>query len=308
MLPNPVLDFQQIDEADDNDVSRCFSAFVNRTWDLGRGKTFGTVVLSKENGHSIVFGYHHIIMDASGWAIFLRDLSSAYALRLPRNQVKGYIDYTLKYGLNQQDFQRQIDFWENELKGLSADPLPLLPVSSTRIRSANSIHETHHVHKELGTSDTAALKKICRSLRITPFHFHLAVLQSLLVAYLDVQDVCIGIADANRMDEEFADTMVFKFVSMLTIPLNADMRLYSGLFYEHASCKISRLERDANISDIAQRTSRKLNEVLDNAMPFDLILGRLNISRSSTHTPLFQVAMNYRLGDVWEVSVSTEMT
>ena len=68
------------------------------------------------------------------------------------------------------------------------------------------------------------------------------------------------------------------------------------------------IQTNASFSDIAQRTSRKMHAVIDNALPFDLILGQLNISRSSTHTPLFQVAMNYRLGDFWEVRMFTAIT
>ncbi|KAL6713051.1 hypothetical protein ACLMJK_009447 [Lecanora helva] len=280
VLSNPDLDFQHIDKANDNDVASYYSTFVNRVWDLERGKTFGAVVLTKGNGHTLIFGYHHIIMDSSAWAIFLHDLNAAYALQLPRSNVPGYIDYTAKYRSKQQDYQKSISFWENELSGTSTEPLPLLPVSSVRVRPANQSYETHHVHQQLGASNTAALKNICRSLRITPFHFHLAVLQCLLVKYLDVRDVCIGIADANRADAEFADTM--------------------GCFMNMLPAKFQ-MSNDASFSDVAQRTSRKMHAVLDNAIPFDLILEKLNISRSSTHTPIFQVAMNYRLGDFWEV-------
>ena len=208
VLSDPTLDFQHIDKANDNDVASCFSKFVNRVWDLERGKTFGAVVLTKENGHTLIFGYHHIIMDSSAWAIFLRDLSSAYALQLPQTNIPGYIDYTVKCGSRQQEFEKSITFWKNELGKTSTEALPLLPLSTERVRPAKQLHKTHHVHQLLEASNTAALKNICRRLRITPFHFHLAVLQSLLVKYLDVQDVCIGIADANRADTEFADTMV----------------------------------------------------------------------------------------------------
>ncbi|KAL7947132.1 hypothetical protein V8C42DRAFT_364340 [Trichoderma barbatum] len=53
---------------------------------------------------------------------------------------------------------------------------------------------------------------------------------------------------------------------------------------------------------IAQETRKSALQALENsAVPFDMILDKIKIGRSSGSTPLFQAVLNYRTGSIWEL-------
>lgn len=55
----------------------------------------------------------------------------------------------------------------------------------------------------------APVKALCRGAGVTPFHFYLTVFRALLAQLADnsgVQGVSIGIADAQRTEDDFAGT------------------------------------------------------------------------------------------------------
>ncbi|KAM0283368.1 hypothetical protein ACHAQH_002490 [Verticillium albo-atrum] len=59
------------------------------------------------------------------------------------------------------------------------------------------------------------------------------------------------------------------------------------------------IDSGRSFKDLLNRTSHSVLSAFDNSqVPFDLLLERLGIERSPVHTPLFQVAFNYRVGDI----------
>jgi hybrid polyketide synthase/nonribosomal peptide synthetase ACE1 len=71
-------------------------------------------------------------------------------------------------------------------------------------------YEQHTSPVKLDSGLAALITERCRSQKVSPFRFHLAVFKTLLFRFLGVNDLCIGITDANRKDAE--DTSVIGLI------------------------------------------------------------------------------------------------
>ena len=277
--------FKHIQTSDKGEIKNQYDAMKNHVWNLEQGQTFGATLITQDPYlHTIIFGYHHIIMDGLSWHLFLRDLHLAYRMMPLEPVTKEYMDFTsdqlrLIEGGN---LQAQIAFWENELLGMP-DHLPLLPFARVKSRMADESYDRHIVSTVISEGLAIKIKKACQALRATPFHFHLTVIQILLSKLLNVGDICIGVTDANRGDDDLANTIGF-FLNLLPLRFQVD----------HGD----------QFSKMVKQTSDKVFSALANSkVPFDLLLDRLSVPRSASHSPLFQVALNYRMGDVLQTEL-----
>ena len=282
VLTAPSYSFNHHHSLDEVDVKREFEKFQNTEWSLEQGQTFGAASISQSSSqHTIIFGYHHIVMDGVSWGLFLRDLNLAYRMMPLKALTKQYSDFAVQQirSIESGDFEDQVSFWEREHSQL-VPTLPLLPFSRIKGRYATDNYDGHTARKEIGDDLVAKIKGATQTLRVTPFHFHLTVIQVLLANLLDIDDLCIGITDANRADESFSDTVGF-FLNLLPLRF--------------------RVDKKSQFSDMVKQTSKTIYSTLSNSqVPFDLILDRLNVPRSSSHSPLFQIAVNYRMGDLMQ--------
>ena len=285
ILTVPSYSLSNFDSVDEVDIKREFEKLAHIEWSLEQGQTFKAALLSRSSTqHTIIFGYHHIVMDGVSWGIFLRDLNLAYRMMPLKALARQYSDFAVQQirSVESGNFEDQISFWEREHTP-RADTLPLLPFSRLKTRFAADNYDGHTAREEICNDLVAKIKRVTQTLRVTPFHYHLTVIQVLLAKLLDVEDLCIGITDANRGGEGFSDTVGF-FLNLLPLKF--------------------RVNKQSQFSDMAQRTSKKIYAALSKSqVPFDLILDRLNVPRSSSHSPLFQVAVNYRMGDMMQTQL-----
>ena len=277
--------------ADKSDLHKEMAQLESRVWNLEYGNTFGVAVLSQNaEEHEIVFGFHHIVMDATGWYVFVRDLDRAYQMRLlEKSAASSILEYSALQ-LEQEKssvFEEHLSFWQAEFETLP-ETLPLLPAfARVRTRPVDPTSQgSHHEMRELPTPQVMAIKETCQHLNISPFHLHLAVLQILLARHANTEDICLGIVDANRSDARFAQT-VGCFINMLPIRF-------------HVSTQ-------ATFANIAHAASRKaLAAFSHGAVPLEMILDKANAPRSLDSTPLFQVAVNYRTGSIDNMPLGDE--
>lgn len=285
VLTAPSHRLKHIQKKDAEDLKRELDDLARRVWNLEEGETFQATLLSTESGvDTIVFGYHHIVMDGVSWHLFLRDLNLAYQMTSLKPLLKQYADFSLEQNsaIARGDLDDQIEFWKREHAHLP-DVMPLLPFARVRARKVTDDYGSHTVVKEIGLKLAANIKRASQTLRVTPFHFQLAALQVLFSRLLDLEDLCIGVADANRGHQAYSDTIGF-FLNMLALRFS--------------------IKKDEPFSELVQRTSKKAFAALTNsAVPFDLVADSVDVLRSSAYSPLFQVAFNYRVGDMVEVAL-----
>ncbi|KAF4963991.1 hypothetical protein FSARC_8041 [Fusarium sarcochroum] len=283
ILASSSVQLKHIQVEDKEHVGEEMKRLATRSWHLEQGKTFELVLMSRNSQeHEFFFSYHHIMTDVVGLGIIIRDLNTAYQMKLLDSNIASYLDYSsTQFELQKSGaFDQQMSFWKSEFSAIP-ETLPLLPMARVSSRPENTGSECHHQYRELKPEQLQALKTTCQRLRTSQFHFHLALLQVLLAKYTGEEDICVGIVDANRSDPRFAQTVGY-FINMLPIRANVPQK--------------------ATFSELAKTASRKTLSILNEAaVPFDVLLDKLRVPRSSGSTPLFQVALNYRMGSIWQM-------
>ncbi|RYP52198.1 hypothetical protein DL768_002589 [Monosporascus sp. mg162] len=270
---------QEFSSSTDPDIELAISSAREHVFDLEKGETMRVQLLSwSATSHILVFSYHHIIMDGISWRVFLHDLDQAYSnsptLAMPLGDA---IDFAAEQHqkINDGKLAGELSFWRGQFTELP-DPLPLLPFSRSPTRQPLQAYEQATVQMHLPTSLTKKIRAASRASSVTPFHFHLTALQILLSQLSQVEDLCIGIADANRTEARFADKIGF-FLNLLPLRFNVDSA--------------------SSVKNLLQTTRTKVFAALEHSrLPFDLIPKAVEAPAATTYSPLFQVIMNYRLG------------
>ncbi|ENH70099.1 Lovastatin nonaketide synthase [Fusarium oxysporum f. sp. cubense race 1] len=250
----------------------------NHVWQLSDGDVLRVILVTYgPEEHSLIIAYHHIAMDGVSMHLFLRDLNAVYMGHKLNSSPKQYMDISVeeRRAVESGQMDDRISYW-TKLHSPSAGTLPLF--SFARVKSRPIPKTYHNVESliDIGSELSDQIKRASQFLRITPFYFYLAALQTLFNKLLGVEDICIGVTDANR-SESSLQTIGF-FLNLL--PLRFD------------------IQKDVKFSDLVMRTALHYRTAQANmGVPFDVILDKANVPRESTSTPLFQVAMNYRQGN-----------
>ncbi|KAF1846591.1 putative linear gramicidin synthase subunit D, partial [Cucurbitaria berberidis CBS 394.84] len=173
------------------------------------------------------------------------------------------------------NLKKNLAYWQREFEQISP-VLPLLPVSKVTSRQAISSYGSTYVERRLDPKLSAKMKATCQKFHVTMSHFYLATYRILLARLTGVDDICIGLADANRHDSKVISTV--------------------GLFLNSLPLHFTQ-QKDRSFGDVLRETRAKVYEGLSHAgVPFDELLQALRLSRSSSHSPLFQAFFDYHQG------------
>ncbi|KAL4965419.1 acetyl-CoA synthetase-like protein [Aspergillus stella-maris] len=218
-----------------------------------------------------------MVFDGFSAQVFVKDLAAALSgQHLPPLQYQ-YADFTRRQRAQVEGsaMTDDIAYWRNVFSTIP-EPTPLFEFSQVVNRRPLNEYTTHVVQKVLSTSTVTAWKETVRQAGTTPFHGHLAVVQLLLSRFLSLEEICIGITDANRTDSDFLDNIGF-FVNLLPLRFKVDkQKSFAGL-----------LQNTRDVTYQALQHSR---------VPFDVLLDSLAVPRSTTESPLFQILINYKMG------------
>ncbi|KAI1193519.1 putative PKS-NRPS protein [Nemania serpens] len=264
--------------ASSEEVTDAYKALQNHVYNLESGQTMRMQLLSlSPTSHFLLLGYHHINMDGLSFEVLFNDIQKAYEGAPFTPDVIQYPDFTVR---EQREYQTgawkpEMDFWKKEFASLP-EPLPLLPLSTKVTRPSTIEYGTTRVERRIPAQLSSVIKQVSRKFKGSVFAFYLALLKALVVRNVNVDQVCIGIADANRRRSEVIES-VGLYLNLVPLLVQNDPTQPFG----------------ESVSEM----QRKSQEALANArVPFDVLLNELGVARSSSHTPLFQVFLNYRQG------------
>lgn len=264
----------------ESDVDAEVQQLRRHVFDISTGKLMIVAVLSiTDDLHHIVIAHHHIAMDAQASIIFLSELTRTYAKEPLSNSPPQAIDVCSKMRAECEPdkMSDKLSYWMKIHKD-ALDPIPLFSFSRAGSRKPLYEYDVQTFDLKIDADTCSLIRRMSSQLRITPFHFYVASLHALLARCLNTtEDVNIGIVDSNR-----------------------------GLYAEEAQalgCVLNllplrlQLQQDERFESIAHRTRDTVLAALSNAgVPFEMLLDQLRVPRHSTHHPLFQVIINYRLG------------
>ena len=275
-IPVTIKDIHSVDE-----VHPEFVKLRRHFFDLQKGQVMKVVILQiSECVNILMVCYHHIIMDGVALHSFLLDLNRAYgspaALLRPTSQ---YLDFAKEHNeiIANGNMQDDLRYWKEIFRDNPA-PLPLLPFARVRSRLPTARCETVIGHAFVSKDIVSRIKEVSRQVQSTSVHFYSAALEVLLFQIQEgtTEDICLGIADANRLDNKYMDTIGF-FLNLLPV-----------------RTQINGQER---FDDLIKRMRKNIYGALAHSkVPFDILLEELKVPRSSSHSPLFQVLLNYTLG------------
>ncbi|KAK9772055.1 hypothetical protein SCAR479_11218 [Seiridium cardinale] len=261
------------------DIEAEFQRIHHYSFDLEAGETFIATLLSHSPvSHTLIFGYHHIIIDGVSWQLFLQDLGRYYrdpSLQLPKPaQTFDFVEKQRR-DIETGAYSDRLTFWKKMFPE-PPSPLPLFPFAKVGARRALDRYSMRDTMVPVDATLIESIKKASVASRITPFHFWLAGYQVLLQRLLDTSDLCIGVVDANRSDSSFSETIGFLLEIM---PLRF------------------RVSNEQRFADILKETRTKTYAALSKSgVPIEEIARACGVAADKTQTPFFQVIFNYRMG------------
>ncbi|KAL8400946.1 hypothetical protein RB594_001102 [Gaeumannomyces avenae] len=251
-------------------------------WDLESDNLITLTVLSLSNKvHYMVAGMHHILFDGYSFTVLFKELELAYtAKNLPPLPAES--QYRAFASRQRGDYEagkmaHSVEYYRSVLPAAEdLQPIALLPFAKTTARQALTRYGQHEATFQIEAELAAKVRQLARQSRSTSFHVYLVALEVLLFRLLpDADDVFIGIADANRSDKTFMDSMGF-FLNLLPL-------------------RFCRPQADAKLGSVIEQGRDAAYAALEHSrLPFDALLRELNVPRSSEHTPLFQVFLDYK--------------
>lgn len=279
--PRPAFEHRGI--KDDHEFARELDRQRKLVFGIEHGELVRVTILSLSSvEHYMIFLHHHIALDGISWFLFLNQLDQYYSGKALAPPVQQSIAMSAKQRVQVEGSQRDLAFWR-KMHDKPHNPLPLFSFSKVKTRQVLKRYETETVEMELETGLATRIKQSAAALGITAFTFYLAALAVFIKRCIQEDDFSIGIVDANRPDPEDSTTMGY-FLNML--PLRFNLRGH---------------ENDQESSERFDHLVQKCREMVHDSLlhasvPFDAILNNLSVSRSGSHHPLFQVALDYRQG------------
>ncbi|KAI1777001.1 hybrid PKS-NRPS PsoA [Hypoxylon cercidicola] len=281
VLSNPHIAVEQWAAEEGVDMQSAIDGVKDFRFDIENGAVMKVLIISHSpTRHSILFTHHHIALDGLSWKLFITDLAVAYSdgehsMRVapqPRQSIE-MAKKQLGIFTHDHNLQSDLTYWRAIYKTIP-QPLPLFPFSKTNnTRPASPKYNVHISNVKMSKDITRLVERAASKIDVTPMHFYLASFVTFLSRCLNVGDLAIGVVDANRREEADMGT-IGHFLNMLPVRMQ--------LSYSESFNTIARRARDAVVAAMAHSRA-----------PFDAVLGELELSRSSSHHPLFQVAINY---------------
>ncbi|KAJ9137155.1 AMP-binding enzyme family protein [Pleurostoma richardsiae] len=279
VLPETRLRVEMHKIAGEDEAAARTDAMMKHRFDLEGGEAIRIAWLSlSPQDHFMVIACHHIAFDGFSTNLILSELDLLYRdQRMPAVQ-RQFTDFAVQQRreVDEGRMAKEVAFWRGVYPDVP-DPLPLFPLAGVRRRAAL----TAYAHDEASlTLDKALVAKIrtgVRQHRATVFHFMLAVYEVFLFRFLRVEDLAIGIADANRQDVKSLTTMGF-LLNLLPLRFRAPAAGDAAPF--------------GAVLQAARDTARAALE--NSRLPFDVLLNEVDAPRSAAYSPLFQVFLDYK--------------
>jgi amino acid adenylation domain-containing protein/non-ribosomal peptide synthase protein (TIGR01720 family) len=233
--------------------------------------------------HVLVGVVHHIAAD--GWSVtpLVADLAAAYQARQQGRAPSWaplpvqYVDYTLWQRAQLGDVDdsesrvgEQLAYWQDALSGLP----DWLELPTDRPYPAEADHRGSSVAVEWPAELQRRVREVARKHNATTFMVVQAALAVLLSKLSASSDVAVGFSIAGRRDPAL-DELVGFFVNTLVLRVET--------------------VGDPSVDELIEQVRQRSLAAFENQdVPFEVLVDRLNPSRSLTHHPLVQVMLAWQ--------------
>ncbi|KAI1365305.1 polyketide synthase [Xylaria arbuscula] len=241
-----------------------------------------SLVKLADEDYAFVWIMHHISTDRGNMKPVMNQVASLY------NAIRGnkdletvsapklsYTDFTLWHNdyLKTPEIGRHLQWWRSNLAGIP-ESSKLLPFAKYD-RPAEAKPARAVVRTNLESRLFSRMKRHVSQMSATPYHFVLAAFRAFIHRYTEDDDLVILAIDGNRPHPDAEDIAGF-FVNMCPIRCqdNCEMTFESLL----------------NVTK-----DRAIEAMSHSAVPFDLIVDTMNVKKTSSFSPIGQIAVNYQI-------------
>ncbi len=247
---------------------------ARQPFDLRHGPLLrATLFQLADHDYQLLLDIHHIATDGWSTGVIMAELKVLYgamvkgeAPSLPDLPIQ-YADFTCwqQQVLRGDALEKHVAYW----KSLFADQIPVMALPTDRPRPAAQSHQGAKLVFPISAALLDALAGLGQQHNSSLFMVMLAAFQMLLYHYTGQTDMVVATAMANRSQPELED-LVGAFVN--TLPIRADL---SG---------------DPTFGELVQRVrQRALEAYAHQDLPIEKIVEALNLERTLSYNPLFQV-------------------
>lgn len=281
ILSEPIMCLKTLHLASEDDVNREYRSMIDHEWDLGDWRPVRLRLLVLPNSvHHLLLGTHHIALDGHSINVLFMDLEALYENK-PLASLSDASQYRSFAARQRNLFESggmndSLQYYRSVIPP-NVQPMDLLPLSQASLRPTLDEYSTNESRFQIQPALATKLKHLARQHLSTSFHLYLAALQGLLFRMLPEMDTLfIGIADANRLDKDFMGAV--------------------GLLFNLLPLRFDRPQASDKFSEALTVTRNKVYTAIGHsAVPIDVVLNELNVPRSSSAAPIFQVLVDYRL-------------
>ncbi len=249
---------------------------ATKPFDLERGPLLrGTIIKLSENQHVMLLSIHHIISDGWSMPVLFKDVIKAYNCLLENTKVElpelkiQYKDYAAWQNelLDSQDFIKHEKFWFDKFNG----DITVLELLTDNPRPTVKSYDGSFHSYELGPEHTVIIADLASKFDASKFIIIQAIIKVLLFKYTGQTDITIGSLIAGRDHVDLEDQIGF-YVN--TIPLR------------------TKFNADDAFGHFVEKIRQNTLEVFDHSIyPFDVLIDKLDLSRSLNRSPLFDVLL-----------------
>jgi amino acid adenylation domain-containing protein len=260
------------------EMERLAVAEANRPFDLGRGPLLRTVLLRLDRAeHVLLLVLHHIVADAWSMAILWREVVALYrAVTDTERRPDGlpalplqYRDYAAwqREWLSGEVLANELAWWRRQLAGAPT----LLELPTDRPRPPLQRFRGGRLEWSLPAAPAHRLLALGRREGATLFMVALAVFDVLLGRSSRQEDVVVGFPIAGRTHPALEGLI--------------------GLFLNTLALRVA-VSPEVSFRDLLRQVREvTLAAYAHQEVPFEKLVGELDLERSLAHAPLFQVLL-----------------
>lgn len=258
------------------EAEQVYQSFRDRPFDLSSGELIRIRLLSiSPTVNYLLFACHHIIFDGISQLVVIKDLETVYQ-RLPLNRnVLQYADYAQKQRADVDSgiYNDDIKYWKNEFLSMP-EPLPLSR-SLISMRQPVDDYDINTIDLRVDSALAQKIRDVSTRFRVTSFHFYLTAFKVLLERVTGAVDFSVGIADGNRKEEAMLSS-VGPYVNLLPLHFKKNDQTFG--------------------KSLGEVRRKVLGALTHSQVPFEVLLKELRVTRSPSHSPIFQAFVDYRQG------------
>lgn len=238
--------------------------------------------------HIFLLTMHHIAGDGISIGIIMKELSGLYnsfidgnrlELKPLRIQYKDYCEYE-KGVIESKAYNDEKLYWLRKLHS----PLPVLELAYDKQRPPIKTYSGGYLFFEIKNTVSRSLLQFSKEQNVSIYIVMVYVINILLHKYSSDEDIIIGSPVAGRNHPDLEDQV--------------------GVYINTIALR-NRINESSSIMEFINDVKVNSTDAMSNSnFPFDRLIQTLNLNRDTSHSPLFDVLVQYQNSDIVDLKLN----